>query len=116
VGTHLVCFDYGLILPVQVIVLPLNDGDDSAEVLGQWQQRRQSWVEELTKGTGAVRDDPLGYAPVVRIRDGVHGVFDLRTGLTGAAAENLSELLLAALPLPPEFGDQGLEPPCKHGD
>jgi ATP-dependent Clp protease ATP-binding subunit ClpA len=102
VGTHLVCFDHGVIHALQVFVLPLDAGTEPVAFLRDWLQRRRGWLDALARGAAAVGDDPFAYGPVVRIRGTPPGVIDLRTGLT-AETEDITELLLAALPLPPEL-------------
>src|SRR5262249_33199076 len=82
-GVHLFRPPHAAVEPVQVIVLPLNDGAEAQAVVRDWQSRRESWLEALSRGVASVDDDPLNPGPVLRIYAEKTGDVDLRTGLTG---------------------------------
>ncbi len=83
-GTHVVCPRHGGLVPLEVRAWPVEDGTDPAAI------DRTARAERLP--------------PVVRLHHEDGKMIDLRTGLISARPVGLATLVLAALPLPPEFG------------
>jgi hypothetical protein len=99
-GLQLFSPGHGAVEPVRLLVLPVAEGAEPAEVLQTWLARRQEWLAAVGRGEARVEDDPLSPGPVLRIHTARDEIIDLRTGLTGP---DLAACLLAALPLPAEI-------------
>jgi ATP-dependent Clp protease ATP-binding subunit ClpA len=96
-GTHLFYSAHDSLLPLQVEVLPLSEGE-VMEVLGT--ATKQS--EPLRRAKAEAGDLP----PVIRVYETDGATLDLRSGLMtlkAPTAEELRALLLAGLPLPSEI-------------
>jgi hypothetical protein len=122
-GTHLFCPAHENLVPVQVGVRPLADGEDPAAAFAALAESRRGWLTQLAEGTATVDDDPFRLRPVLRVYDEQGATLDLRTGLLSPTlpspearerfahhdelprdlAEAVRTFVLAALPLPPEF-------------
>jgi ATP-dependent Clp protease ATP-binding subunit ClpA len=101
-GLYLFCPAHAPLNLMQVGVRAVADGEDAEAVARAWARQRQDWLAAVADGRATPGDDPLPTGPVLRIYDAAEGVFDLRSGLHGKA-EDLANLILAGLPLPPEL-------------
>jgi ATP-dependent Clp protease ATP-binding subunit ClpA len=86
-GTHVFCPRHGGLVPIEVRSWPVPDDADPAEV---YAARRHVALQ-------------VGLPPVVRIYHEGGQTIDLRSGIVSSRRLSLAELVLAALPLPPEF-------------
>jgi len=111
IGTHLICLAHQNVVPIQVLLLPVGDGETPRSVIQTWSDKRRAWVRSLESGVVSLDDDPAPFGPVVRIyhttdADSEYRAIDLRTGLVQpqlGASDGMYEFVLAALPLPPEL-------------
>jgi hypothetical protein len=106
-GTHL--FFARTMRVLQVMVVPLKSEEANRALEEHW-ARRELWLSELAAGRAAAQDDPFLLGPVIRIYDEKKSVLDVRSGtLTAEAATsaNLSDLILARLPVATELKDLG---------
>ena len=110
-GTHLVTPAHENVVPLQVLLLPLNEGEDLESPVRRWSDQRTAWLRDVEEGRANLESDPIPLGPVVRIyhttdvRQSFRAI-DLRTGLVAARSEStdgLVDFVLAALPLPSEL-------------
>jgi hypothetical protein len=105
-GTHLFYPAHENLVPVQVAVLPLQEGENPAARFTTFQNDRRAWLHRLAEGNAALEINPLALRPVLRIYDSQGPTVDLRTGLLTPKLPDgdvLRNFVLAALPLPPEL-------------
>jgi ATP-dependent Clp protease ATP-binding subunit ClpC len=102
-GTHLLYPPNENVVPMQVLVTPLREGEDAAEAIGAQAAARRRWREEVAAGLTQPQSDPHPLGPVVRVYDPAVATLDLRTALLCpemAGADDLRRFILAGLPLP----------------
>jgi hypothetical protein len=99
VGTHLFADAEGRLAPVQVIAWPVCEDEAPLEVLDR------CLASHHAAAMSGETDAPFRFLPIVRLYGQGNGaVLDFRTGRTTPSANaNLTAMLLAALPLPPEL-------------
>jgi hypothetical protein len=91
---------------VQVIALPLAEGDDPVDRLAAFLATRQEWMNRLEAGRAEFSQDPFRLGPVVRVYEDAGAIRDLHSGrsTTGPLkADDLRRFLLDALPVPEEL-------------
>jgi len=111
-GTHLICPAHTSIVPLQIIALPMEVGDEPQTVLKSAQQKQQEWRVLMGRGEATSDTAPFAFGPVVRVITENGNVLDLRSGLMSPSpptAAMLGGLLLATLPLPEEMTNAGAE-------
>jgi hypothetical protein len=105
-GTHLVCPAHQNLVPVQLQVVPLAEGQNPKAAFHSFLASRQNWLDQLAVGQAELEDNPLPLLPVLRIYDEQGPTVDLRTGLMAPGFPDGSVLwsfVLSALPLPSEL-------------
>lgn len=105
-GTHLLYPPNENVLPLQMSVIPLAEGEDAATVLKAHNAARQHWRNQVAAGVALPQSDPHPLGPVVRVYDPAVATLDLRTALLCpnlATADDLRRFILAALPLPAQL-------------
>jgi hypothetical protein len=105
-GTHLLYPPNENVLPVQVSIIALAEGEDAAAALKAHSTARQHWRTQVAAGLAQPQSDPHPLGPVVRVYDPAVATLDLRTALLCpnlATADDLRRFILAALPLPAQL-------------
>ena len=105
VGTHLFVPAHENVMPAQVSVVPLSEGQDPPSAVREFLGRRERFRAEMVAGRASPADDPWRLGPVVRVYDPAATV-DLRTGLASKGwpeAHEFRRFVLAQLPLPAEL-------------
>lgn len=105
-GTHLLYPPNENVLPLQISLIPLPEGQDAASVLQSHIAARQHWRTQVAAGIALPQSDPHPLGPVIRIYDPRIATLDLRTALLCpnlATADDLRRFILAALPLPSQL-------------
>jgi hypothetical protein len=99
-GTHLMYPAGENLVPVQVNLIPLVEGADSAVAAKEHLASRRRWREAVAAGRGRVEEDPTPLGPVVRVYDPGSVTLDLRTGLlcpSLATAEDVRRFIVGRL-------------------
>lgn len=109
-GAHLYFDEDEVIVPVQVVVLPLSPGGRPRDAIAEEIRKRRRWIERLAMNEAGVNDDPHPMGPVIRIYDQsgglTRGAIDLRSGLTVQRFPTIDDLrafLSSSLELPAEL-------------
>ena len=79
-GTHLVRPSHEPAVVLQVVAIPLPDGDDARATLAALVESRRNWQDRLEAGRAGWDEDPFSLGPVVRVYEEPGLVRDLRTG------------------------------------
>ena len=104
-GTHLFVPRHANVWPVQVMVIPIGEGEAPADAARRHVAAWDAWREALAAGGATPDADPFRLGPIVRIYDDTATV-DLRTGLASRGFPEPHELrrfVLSQLPLPEEL-------------
>ena len=105
-GIHLDYSVDGRFRAIQVIPVPLLDGESVADGWSRLWRARIDWIRQLAAGTSHLDDDPLPPGNVVRVYEGWGLTLDLRTGNMTEGnpdAQAWRRFLLGAFPLPTEI-------------
>jgi ATP-dependent Clp protease ATP-binding subunit ClpC len=108
VGIHLDTLSESQLLAIQVLPIPLGEGESLVEVWHAIQANRSRWLEQLSQDEAAIEDDPFKPGSVIRIYESWGLTLDMRTGdMTEGtpSAAAWKRFLLGALELPAEFRD-----------
>ena len=102
-GTHLIYPAHENVVPVQLIVLELQGGEDASAVAARCATEIKTWLAEVADGRASPESDPIPLGPVVRIYDPSLATLDLRSGRLCPGmprGDDLRRMILAGLPLP----------------
>ncbi|MFN0084537.1 MAG: AAA family ATPase [Blastocatellia bacterium] len=109
-GTHALIEGSEFMMPIQVKVFPLAEGQRPREALKARLLDRIRWRREVAAGRASTDSDPWTIDPVIRIyheeEAEIKTTFDLRSGISLprlADAEMLSAFVASSLDLPPEL-------------
>jgi hypothetical protein len=105
-GIHLDYYPDSQVRVIQVIPIPLHDGQTPVEAWQTMHETRTEWLSALAHGAATITGDPLKPGPIVRLYETGGLTLDMRTG---NMTEDLPDarawrrFLLGAFALPPEF-------------
>jgi ATP-dependent Clp protease ATP-binding subunit ClpC len=103
-GTHLIYPAHENVLPVQLVVVELQTGEDALAVAARCAAEIKTWLSEVTDGRASPDADPFPLGPVIRIYDPSLATLDLRSGLLCPGlprGDDLRRMIVAGLPPPP---------------
>ncbi|HYV38495.1 MAG TPA: AAA family ATPase [Gemmataceae bacterium] len=101
-GTHLFCPNHGGVASVQLMVWPVPANCDTRTLLENRLEERADWQKRLARGEATVDADPFQLMSIVCVHQEQGKRVDLRSGTVYPTINK--EWLLAALPVPAEFG------------
>jgi hypothetical protein len=109
-GTHLCVLPSGRLVPFQVALRTVPEGQDADEFLQTVLSEHLQWIAKRRTQSSKTSDPLFPLLPVVRIYDERGLIIDLATGRSLdpanlSAARLLNNLILARLPLPKELAD-----------
>lgn len=107
VGTHLFYTAQDGLAPLQVCVLPLQEGGEMAAI-GKYADIRKQGLNDEENGA-STNGDWFQFLPVIRLYEADGATLDLRSGLLTLkppTAQELRAFVLATLPLPDEFKER----------
>jgi len=105
-GTHLLYPPHENVLPLQVIIIPLEASEDATVAVKSHIAARHLWQSQIATGQTSPDSDPNPLGPVIRIYDPDIATLDLRTNLLCPnlpTADDLRRFILAALPIPAQL-------------
>jgi ATP-dependent Clp protease ATP-binding subunit ClpA len=114
VGTHVIFPRQGGLIPIEVCAWPIPDGMEAADVYRREQERRQEMFAKRGSAGRAGSDASMSLPPVLRLYHEDGKTVDLRSGLVSPRRLALADLVLAGLPLPPEFQCTAVTPERGH--
>jgi len=105
-GTHLMMTATSRIVPAQVMLIALAEGQDPLPAFKVHIERWDRFRAALARSEATPSDDPFRLRPVIRIYEHSSAAMDLRTGLVIRSfpePADMRRFILATLPVPPEL-------------
>ena len=106
VGTHLFISEGDDWSPIQVLAVPLGEGENAAEAVDALEASRQGWIETLGAGAVPEGENPFRLRPVIRVYEERGLSLDVRTEMTARSPltpTSLRRFIAMQLDLPQEF-------------